>query len=172
LHQDLARPMTVGEPGGQQPPQGRVLLQRGNDLVVDLVGLDQLPDLLRQLPRHHPPVLQCPHALENDRRRGDRAENDRPHERAACPHYFPHPATPGTDPRKLRRRMIPEKRATSTKGSSHIPVLQARARGMPSMADTAIEGLQGAQPSLIWYSPKSDAPSRAEEAPSLPQPAP
>ena len=53
LHQDLARTVAVGEPGREHLAERRVLLERGDDLVVDLVGLDELPDLLRQLRRQH-----------------------------------------------------------------------------------------------------------------------
>src|SRR5256885_5352624 len=48
-------------------------------------------------------VLQGPQALQNDGRPGDRAQNDRPHQRAAGPHYFPHPTRPLAALRLQRR---------------------------------------------------------------------
>src|SRR5271170_1788778 len=86
--------MPVGEAGRQEPPERGVLLERCDHLVVDLIGLDQLPHALRQLLRQHALVLQRPQPLEHDRRRGDGAQNDRPHQRAAGPYYFPHPKRP------------------------------------------------------------------------------
>src|SRR6266513_1008413 len=94
LHQELAWAVPVGESGGQESAEGRVLLERRDHLVIDLVRLDQLPHALRQLLRQHPLVLQGPQALQNDGGRGDRAQNDRPHQRTAGPHYFPHPTRP------------------------------------------------------------------------------
>src|SRR5216110_1232884 len=89
-----ARPVAVGKPRGQESAEGRVLLERRDNLVIDLVRFDQLPHALRQLLRQHALVLQGPQALQNDGRPGDRAQNDRPHQRAAGPHNFPHPTRP------------------------------------------------------------------------------
>ena len=38
LHEDLARAVPVGKSGGQQPPERRILLERGDHLVVDLIA--------------------------------------------------------------------------------------------------------------------------------------
>src|SRR5690348_11210021 len=86
-----------------------------------------------------------------------------------------------TDPRKVRRRMIPEESATSTKASSHTPARppvrsqalhlperpRLRSHGAGGYADTREWNLPGYTPSPIWYSPHPDAPSRTEETPPL-----
>ena len=53
LHEHLARAVAIGETGGEQPPERGILLERRDDLVVHLIGLDQLPHALRQLLRQH-----------------------------------------------------------------------------------------------------------------------
>src|SRR5215472_13713045 len=142
LHQHLARTVAVREPGREQPPEGRVLLERRDHLVIDLVGLDELPDLLRQLARQHPLVLQGPQPLQDDGGRGDRAQNDRPHERAARPHYFPHP----------RRFLTP---AASAKGASYRR--DAGAQGTVSRA------YRTSHPGPFWYIPALHAARAAEK---------
>src|SRR5690348_12738242 len=128
LHEDLARPVAVGKTGGEQPAERGVLLEARDHLVGDLVGLDELPDLLRQLARQHALVLQRPQALENDGRRDDRAEDDRPHQRAAGPHYFPHFRTTPDDREGGFRlpAIIPEPRHIPASGpSGTVPDLDA-----------------------------------------------
>ena len=94
LHHDRARSMAAGEALGEHASQRRILLQGGDHLVGHLPALDQLPDLLQQARRHHALLLEGPEALHDDADGGDGAEDDRPHERAAGPHDFPHLAHP------------------------------------------------------------------------------
>src|SRR5688572_13766696 len=82
--------MPVRQGRRQHAPERRVLLQRFDDLGVDLVTLGELGNLLDELLRQHAFALQCPETFENDSDQRDRAHDDRPHEWAAGPHDFPH----------------------------------------------------------------------------------
>src|ERR1700730_8485876 len=102
--------MAVGKACRQQLAQGRILFEGGNHLVVDLVGLDELPALLGRLLGQYAPILQRPQPLEHDRGGGNRTQNDRPHQRATCPHNFP----PPSDPKPLTTAgILQERRARS-----------------------------------------------------------
>src|SRR5262249_51470737 len=94
LHENFTGAMAIGETRREQLAQRGVLLESGTHLVVDLLALDELPDLLGQLVGQYAPILKRPQPLENDGGRCDRTQNDRPHQRATGPHDFPHPSDP------------------------------------------------------------------------------
>ena len=64
LHEDLARTVTVGESGRQQLAQWRILFERRNNLVIDLMRLYEFPDLGGQIRWKYPPILKSPEAFE------------------------------------------------------------------------------------------------------------
>src|SRR6185436_20715683 len=90
FHHRFARAMPVVEPRSEHTAERRVLFEGGDDLVVDLVRLDELPDLAGELTGQDPAVLQRPQTLERDGGGRDGTQDDWPHERAAGPHDFPH----------------------------------------------------------------------------------
>ena len=63
--------MAIGKRGRKEFAERRVLLERSDDLVIDLIGIDELSYPLRQLRGNHALVLQRPEALKDDRRGND-----------------------------------------------------------------------------------------------------
>src|SRR5260370_39360824 len=103
LDHQRTRLVPIDETDGQKLANRRMLFQRYDQLLAELVGLDPIPDLLRQITRNDPAALQGPQPLQYDRNRGYRAQNDRPHEAAAGADDLPHcvlfrnPSTSGHD---------------------------------------------------------------------------
>ena len=90
LHHPIARLMAAFETRGEHATERGVALQGLDDLARHLIGLHHLPDLVEQAGRQHAIGLQRPQPLDGDRHGDHGAEQDRPHHRAASPHYFPH----------------------------------------------------------------------------------
>src|SRR6266404_4007983 len=90
LDHQRTRLVSIDETDGQKLAQRRILLEGDDQLLAELVRLDPIPDLLRQITRNNPAALQGPQPLQYDRNRGNRAQNDRPHEAAAGADDLPH----------------------------------------------------------------------------------
>jgi hypothetical protein len=52
--------VSIGEPGSQHLTERRALVHLLNLLRVELIVLDQLPDVIRDTRRQHAPFLQRP----------------------------------------------------------------------------------------------------------------
>jgi len=70
----------------------RIVGERLDVALVEGLGLDELPDPVGELARYDALALQSPEPLEHDRGGDDRAQDDRPHDRAAGQDDFPHGA--------------------------------------------------------------------------------
>ena len=67
LHHDVACAVPVGEAYREHAAERRVLFERRDELVVDLVILHPVPDLLGELARQDTLLLQGPQPLQDDR---------------------------------------------------------------------------------------------------------
>ncbi len=65
--------VAVGEADGEQLAQRRILFERRNQFIAELIRFDPVPNLLRQVARYDAAALQRPEALQNDGHRGDGA---------------------------------------------------------------------------------------------------
>src|ERR1700726_3924685 len=71
LHHQRARFIAIGESDGQKLAERRILLQGRHQFVAELIGLDPVPDFLRQVARYDAAALQSPKALQYDSHRRD-----------------------------------------------------------------------------------------------------